>query len=164
MENKGNSKFTIIPMAVKKKEDIIVNNNITLKIFWKMLGLKIASTGLKQHLDKITTKGNIALQELQRFINLFTKIKLLLVKTFMLPIMLSPILPLATISNKNIQKVQSLQNKALRFVYNQRYPYTLKTEELQELAILKPVHERAQKKWGMTNEQTKKQTRTSIFN
>ncbi len=98
-----NTKFTIIPMAVKKKEDIIVNNNIIpYKNSWRTLGLKITSTGLKQNVDEITTKGNIALQELQRFRNLWTKIKLHLVKAFMLPIILYPVIPLVTISNKNI--------------------------------------------------------------
>ncbi len=114
-----NSKFTIIPMAVKKKEDIIINNNIIhYKNSERTLGLKITSTGLKQHVDEITTKGNIALQELQRFTNLSTKIKLHLVKAFMLSIILYPFIQLVTISNKNIQNLQSLQNKALRFVYN----------------------------------------------
>ncbi len=79
----------------------------------------------------------------------------------MLPIILYPIIPLLTISNKNIQKLQSLQKKALRFVYNQRYPYTLSIEQLHELPILKPVNiillERAQKIWEMTNEQTNSQ-------
>ncbi len=57
------SKYTIIPMAGKKKEDIIINNNIILyKKSGRKLGLKITSTGLKQHVDEITTKGNIALQ------------------------------------------------------------------------------------------------------
>ncbi len=82
----NNSKFTIIPMAVKKKEDIVINNNIIpYKNSGRTLGLKITSTGLKQNVDGITTKGNIALQELQRFRNLSTKIKLYLVKAFMLP-------------------------------------------------------------------------------
>ncbi len=58
----------------------------------------------------------------------------------MLPIIVYPIIPLVTISNKNIRKLQSLQNKALRFVYNQRYPYTLSIEQLHKLAILKPVN------------------------
>ncbi len=81
MENKDNSKFTIISMPVLKKEDIIPNNNIIpYKNSGRTMGLKINSTGLKQHVDEITTKGNIALQELQRFRNLSTKIKLTLVK------------------------------------------------------------------------------------
>ncbi len=83
----------------------------------------------------------------------------------MLPILLYPIIPLITKSNKYIQKLQSLQNKALRFVYNQRYPYSLSIEKLHELAILKPVniilHERTQKKWEITNELP---TRRTIFN
>ncbi len=71
----NNSKFTIIPMAVNKKEDIIINNNsIPYKNCGRTLGLKITSTGLKQHVDENTTKGNISLQELQRFRNLSTKI------------------------------------------------------------------------------------------
>ncbi len=119
MENKDNGKFTIIPMAVKKKEDIIINNNIIpYKNSGRTLGLKNASTGLKQHVDEIKKKGNIALQELQRFRNLSTKIKLYLFTAFMLPIILYLIIPLVIISNKNIQKLQSLQNKALRFVCN----------------------------------------------
>ncbi len=112
-------------MAVKKKEDIINNNNI---ISGRKLGLKITSTGLRQNVDEITAKGNIALQELQRFSNLSKKIKLHLVKAFLIAIILHPIIPLVTISNINIQKLQSLQNKALRFVYKQRYPNTLSTE------------------------------------
>ncbi len=117
MENKDNIKFTIIKITVKKEEDIILNNNIIpYKNSVRTLGLKITSTGLKQEIDEITTKGNIALLVLQRFRNLSTKIKLHLVKVFMLPIILYPFIPLVTISYKNIQKLQSLQNKALRFL------------------------------------------------
>ncbi len=113
----NNSKFTIIPMAVKKKEDFIINNNIIpYKNSGRTLGLKITSSGRKHHIDEITTTGNIAIQELQRFRNLSTKLKLHLVKVFIVPIILYSIIPLVTINNKNIQKLQSLHNKALRFV------------------------------------------------
>ncbi len=48
----NNSKLTIIPMEVKMKEDIIINNNIiTYKNTGRTLGLKITSTGLKQHVE-----------------------------------------------------------------------------------------------------------------
>ncbi len=89
----NNSKFKIILMAVKKKEDIIINNNvIPYKNSGIILGLKITSTGLKQHVDEITTKGYIALLELQRFRNLCRKIKLHLVKAVMLAIIVYPII------------------------------------------------------------------------
>ncbi len=94
------------PIAVKNKEDITINNNIIpYKNSGRTPGLNITSTGLKHHVNEITTKGNIALQEQQRFRNLSTKIKLHLVKAFMRPIILYPIIPLVTISNKIIQKL-----------------------------------------------------------
>ncbi len=73
----NNSKFTILPIVVIKKEERIINNNIIpCKKSCKILGLKISSTGLKQHVDDVTRKGKVALQELQRFRNLSTKIKI----------------------------------------------------------------------------------------
>ncbi len=99
----NNSKFTIVPLAVKKKGDIIVNNNIIPnKNSGKILGLKISGTGMKQHVEDITNKGKIALQELQRFKNLYIRIRLHLIKTLIPPIILYPIIPLITVSNKRM--------------------------------------------------------------
>ena len=45
-----------------------------------------------------------------------------------------------SLSNSQISILQKVQNKALRFATNQRYPYTLTSEELHLKSNTKPVN------------------------
>lgn len=45
-----------------------------------------------------------------------------------------------TASKTSLIKLQRIQNKALRFSYNEHYPYTRNTKSLHELARVEPVN------------------------
>lgn len=142
MENKNEqSKFQIIPKAVKKTGDIIIDGNrIDYSAQGKILGLPINRTGLGVHLGNVIRKGKFALTELFRFRSLLTNIKIHLVKAFVIPNLYYSPIPLLTISKTKMLKLQIIQNKALSFAFNERCPFTRNTEELHEQANIEPIN------------------------
>lgn len=68
-----------------------------------------------------------------------TEIKTHLIKTLIIPAIDYPPVPIDALSNNQLGILQRIQ-KALRFAFNQRYPYTLTTEQLHELAKIEPVN------------------------
>lgn len=138
---KNNNKFKIMPTAVTKKQDIIINNT---KIIYsdqgKVLGLTITRTGYGKHIKENKNKSIRAINELHYFYNLPTNIKIHLIKAYILPIIRYPTIPLVTISRSNKRILQVIQNKALRFAFNEKRPYTRDTKTLHELAKLDPVN------------------------
>ena len=114
-----------------------------------ILGLTINSRGYNQQINNNTTKAKHVLYTLKRFHQLTTDIKLKLIKTCVIPTLIYPEYPLASISKEGIRKLQRVQNSSLRFVYNEKYPYTKTAEELHQLSNLKPInillYERASK-------------------
>lgn len=137
----NSNKFKIIPIGVKKKNDIIVNgSNIPYSDYGKVLGVKIGTTGYNKHVQETANKGRQALRELWRFQTLPQNIKLHLVKAFIRPIITYAPIPLVTVSNTNFKKLQVIQNKGLRFAFNERHPYTRNTKTLHELSNTEPIN------------------------
>ncbi len=137
------NKFKIIPLAVKKKNDIVIDGTpIQYSESGKVLGIRIGTSGYNKHLKETANKGTHALRELQRFYALSTKIKLHLVKAFILPILTYAPIPLITASNTNLKKLQVVQNKGLRFAFNERYPYNQNTRTLHTTANIEPINYR----------------------
>ena len=135
------NKFKIIPIGVKKKNDIYIDGNqIQYSNYGKVLGVKIGTTGYNKHIQETTNKGKHAMNELQRFYTLPPRIKLHLVKAFIRPIITYAPIPLITASNTNIKKLQGIQNRSLRFAHNERYPYTRNTKTLHEISDLEPIN------------------------
>lgn len=66
------------------------------------------------------------------------KIKLHLVKAFLIPILYYPPIPLVNLSKK--KKLQDIQNKGLRFAFNQKYPFTKNTRTLHSEANIEPLN------------------------
>ena len=60
-------------------------------------------------------------------------------KACVLPILQYPPYPLNTLSNKSVLVLQKVQNKALRFAMEEKYPYTRNTEELHNQARLEAL-------------------------
>ncbi len=77
--------------------------------------------------------------------------KIHLVKTLTIPILDYPPIPIHTLSKNQLSQLQVVQNKALRFAYNQRYPYNYNTEQLHAMAKTEPlnirIHNRAVQIW-----------------
>ena len=144
------NKFVILPISIKKTDPIHIDNQIlpyTLRA--NILGLTINSRGYNQQINNNTTKAKHVLYTLKRFHQLTTDIKLKLIKTCVIPTLIYPEYPLASISKEGMRKLQRVQNSSLRFVYNEKYPYTKTAEELHQLSNLKPInillYERASK-------------------
>lgn len=80
-----------------------------------------------------------------------TKIKKDLVKTLILRILGYPRIPTHALTKPQLGKLKIVQNKALRFAANQRYPYTLNTEQIHTITKTLPInvrlHQKAEKIW-----------------
>lgn len=102
---------------------------------------------MENMLRKTKNKSLRALTDLNYFYNLPSQIKLHLIRAqyyyyfyYILPILRYPTIPLVTISKSNQRTLQTIQNKALRFAYNEKFPYTRDTKTLHELARLDPLN------------------------
>ena len=135
------TKFNILPIAMKKTSPVILNNQvIEYRANANILGLHITRQGYSKHINEIKRKASLALSTLARFNQLKTNIKLHLVKACVLPILTYPAYPLNSLSKAAILSLQRIQNKSLRFAFNEKYPYTKTTEELHQLAKVHPIN------------------------
>ena len=125
------TKFKIVPLAIIKKQPITMDGNIIpYSKEGNLLGLHFNRQGIQNHIKEVKRKATTALNLMRRFSNLPTNIKLHLVKACVIPILTYPSYPLAILSKTSILSLQKIQNKALRYAFNQRHPYTQSTEEL----------------------------------
>lgn len=135
------NKFKIVPIAVKKKEDIIIDGiKIDYSLQGKVLGLTIGRTGIERHITDLIQKGRRRITELYRFRKLPEKIRIHLVKAFITPILQYPPIPLVTTSKTNQEKLQKVLNRAIRFAYDERYPYRRSLQTLYEQANIEPIN------------------------
>lgn len=146
------NKFNIIPIHSKRNEALIINNEATeFTNNGKTLGLKISQTSYISHIKERKGKASHALHKLYKFRHLNTNIKLHLIKALVLPILDYPPIPTHTLSKNQLRILQRVQNKALRFATNERYPYERTTQELHEAHSLLPInirlHQQAKQIW-----------------
>ena len=90
----------------------------------------------------ITHKAKYNLSKLYRFKSAPTKIKLTLYKTLIRPLLEYPSILLPHASNTNIKKLQTIQNKALRFAYNTHWDDFTSNNTLHNRAKLETVKDR----------------------
>ena len=134
------NKFTIIPIAMRKTEPVTINNtHIPYSYSGKILGLHINFRGFSQHIKAMRTKSTAALSNLFRFKALPPKIKLHLIKAYILPMLTYPTYTLNAISRSQQLSLQRIQNKSLRFALD-TYPYTKTTEELHSEGKIAPIN------------------------
>ena len=110
------NKFKILPISTFKLEPIIVDNkqyNYNEAI--TILGLQLKATGINSHVTRQMNRAKLELSKLKRFQNLKPKTKIHLYKTYIRPLLEYPIVPLCGISKTNKIKLQTLQNKAVKF-------------------------------------------------
>ena len=135
------TKFNILPIAIKKTSPVTLNNQvIEYGANANILGLHITRQGFSKHINKIKQKASIALSTLTRFRQLKTNIKLHLVKACILPILTYPAYPLNSISKAALLSLQRIQNKSLRYAFNEKYPYTKTCKQLHEIAKVQPIN------------------------
>lgn len=147
------TKFTIIRMGAKIQDQLIIEEDLyETGTQGKILGLKISTTGYTPHVTERTAIASRNLTKLYRFNNFPQKIKTHLVKTLILPVLDYPPIPTHALSKRQISRLQKIQNRALRFATNQRYPYTLNTEQIHIATNTLPINIRlylqAQKIWN----------------
>ena len=98
----------------------------------KILGLTLSRHGYNKHVNEMINKATVALFTIRRLQHLKSNIKLHLVKACILPILTYSTYPLNSISKTSVL--------ALKFTFNEKYPYTKTTEELHQLAKVKPIN------------------------
>ncbi len=99
-------KLEIIPIAQYKTKPIVINNKeISTSKGGKFLGLKLQSTGIVgHHCANVKNKENALLTKLRRFTNLTPKLKSILVKALLIPMLEYPPVPICAASkHKNSQ-------------------------------------------------------------
>ena len=146
------TKFTPIHLGARRTTPLNLNNEqIDFCNSGKCLGLKITSSGYYKHMEDRRNKATAALRNLYKLYQMPTKIKTHLIKALVLPILDYPPIPTHTMSKTQISKLQKVQNQALRFATNQKYPYTMNTIQIHEHTNTTPLnirlHNRAKDIW-----------------
>ena len=123
-------KFSLVALGRKKLRDLDIQGNIIPhRKQCHILGHTLTSTSLiVKHVNDKIIKAKTAISSLRRFWHFPEKLKLYLVKTMILPLIDYSPIPTHMASRTRMLKLQRLQNRALRFVTDQRYPYTENTE------------------------------------
>lgn len=135
------NKFKIIPMAKRKLEPIIIEgDHYEYAAEGKLLGLKITTTGYKSCITEKRAILNSRLTKLKRFKRLKPSNKKKLYTALIKSALLYPAVPLNALSKTSINKLQVIQNKALRFVYNEHYPSRKTNKELHKQANLQAIN------------------------
>ena len=146
------NKFTIIRLGAMTNDPLLIDEDVYYtQNKGKMLGLTITTRGYNTHVNHRTQHAKRTLSKLYRFKNMPVKIKTHLIKTLVFPVLDYPPIPTHTLSKTQISKLQKVQNQALRFATNQRYPYTMNTIEIHTYTKTEPInirlHNRAKKIW-----------------
>ena len=97
------------------------------------------------HTTKLTQKAKLNLGKLFRFKHAPPHIKLQLYKSLISPLLEYPPIITATISDTQMKKLQTIQNSALRFIYNTHYTDYTTNDTLHRRAGLATVKERLTK-------------------
>ena len=147
------SKFTIVPISRNNTTDITTDTeqHYPYTAQGKILGLTFNSRGILPQVNQRKQLADITLNKLYRFKHLNTKNKLKLYTALVRSILTYPIVPLNTISNASIRKLQRTQNRAVRFITNtslrERIPSQQLHEQLHLPAINTLIHTHAATTW-----------------
>ena len=146
-------KFQVIPIARQNPPPIRINNtDIPYSREGKILGLTITPTGIRKHVLDRVNKARATLTKLKRFSTCSIKTKMRLYTTIVRPVLEYPPIPVHAASTTLLLKLQVVQNQALRWVYNIRYPVIVTNERLHIMSNLLPIniwlYNRATKVWN----------------
>ena len=150
-------KFQAIPILTKPNLPPlkIDNQPIQLSSKGKTLGLTFNKKGYGPHVTQSIANCNNKLNKMRRFSKLSPKNRIRLYKTCILPSLIYPSVPLHTVPKSQLKKLQTFQNKALRFATrpsNTAFPRRLTCIELHEKANIDPIntmlHRHAKKTWN----------------
>lgn len=135
------NKFRILHISKRLPLPITINNsNIEFTTTAKLLGLTLKKSGISAHVKETKTKASAALKKLKKFSKLRPQTKLHLYKAFVLPTLEYPTIPLNTISTSNWQSLQTVQNKALRWIDGATPPYSTTVNDLHDRYNMQPLN------------------------
>lgn len=139
----NSDKFQIMYISKKTPPPITINNRqLRYTNSATLLGLTIQRTGITQHIKKKRIQASTTLRKLKRFKNLSSRTKLHLYKALILPVLDYPYIPMNTIKKSNWLKLQSLQNRALRWINSDIPPYSTTIMDLHNQYNLEPLNVR----------------------
>ena len=118
------TKFNIITIGFYKAPTIVIDNTpILYSIETKLLGLNLKRNNFYvKQVDTNVNRARAELKKLERFRHLKTKLKVRLYKTLILPLLTYPVVPLNICSKTQIKRLQVIQNDAIRWIKNERWP------------------------------------------
>lgn len=151
-------KFKVLPIAKFKPAPLIVDGDIyNYANEGNFLGVKITTRGYQGFINEKIRKVKYTGTKLKRFQNLNSKNKRKLYMALQKSIIEYSPVPTCLQSKSTIKKLQILQNNALRFTYNIKYPDIERNESLHQKADLKPInialHEGAKAIWNNIEDQ-----------
>lgn len=151
------NKFKIIPMAKKKLEPVVVDGDLySYAKEGHILGMKITTTGYRSFVKDKLRSMNARLAKVKRFRNISSKNKKKLYTALIKSALLYPTVPLNAMYPSNMKRLQTIQSKSLRFVYNVNPLSRTTNESLHIRAGLEPInielYNRATTVWDKVNE------------
>ena len=145
-------KFTLIPLFRDGTMDIYFEHEkLNYSTNGKVLGLKIGKQGLGSHVTERIRIARAKLAQLAPLRNLSTANKLRLYKSTIRPTLTYPAVPMNTLSNSLMKKLQVVQNDSIRFIINARRADRINMRRQHQELQLEPVnifiHRQATKTW-----------------
>lgn len=146
------SKFKIIPLSRTKTYDIFIDDTyIPYSTSGKILGLNITTKGINNQVPNRRAIAFNHLTKLQRFRKLSTQNKTKLYTATARAALIYPPVPLHTISTTQMKKLQTVQNKALKFITNTHWQEFKTARQLHHETKLPPInrlmHKLARNTW-----------------
>lgn len=136
------NKFKVIPVGRTNSAPLIVDEDILpYTREGTVLGLKITSNGYKQFISEKINRLRVILTKLKGLYQLTINNKKKLYLTLVRSILEYPPIPLHAINITNMYELQKIQNQALRYIYNVRYPEIVTIDELHERSGIPRIKE-----------------------
>ena len=137
------NKFQLLLTSARRQPDILIDNQlVAFRNSINVLGYRLGIRGLQAHVTQRVAAARGTVQKLKRFRNLTSKTKLRLYKTLVRPTLEYPAVGLCQVSKTTMHKMQVIQNKVLRFVFNQAPPYYNTVRDLHMQCKLEPLNTR----------------------
>ena len=114
-------KFEVIAIGNRKMPSLNINNEIIhYKLEVTLLGMKISYNNFfSAQIQSNVNKARTSLSEIYKFLYLKRKLKIRLYKSVVQPLLVYPPAPLNMCSNNQMQQLQLVQNKAIRWIDQQ---------------------------------------------
>ena len=145
------TKFQVIHLFKHPHPLTLRGVNVPYSPSGKVLGLTIASRGIKPHVAQRVGRAHSQLNMMKRFGQLSERIKTHLYKAVVRPVLEYPPVPLDTLAKTESLKLQRVQNAAIKWIANWTFPYSTTMEAEHERLNMEPIntriHRLSRKSW-----------------